>query len=99
MNPTFMKQQLQQLLDSSTNKTIALTQDVTLEYAYHEFRFYCRDCKFILSQLHLERGIWHILPVTLHDFDKLAIALVHSAIEDAFGADVQRGLELEKAIA
>jgi hypothetical protein len=82
-----MKAQLQALLKASRDRAIALNDSVTLEYAYHEVRFHALDCAFVLSHAHLERGVWEILPVNLHDFDETAIALVKDAIESTFNTD------------
>jgi hypothetical protein len=86
-----MKTQLQALLKASRDRAIALNDSVTLEYAYHEVRFHCLDCAFVLSHTHLERGVWHVLPINLHDFDETAIALVKDAIKETFQGD--RGLD------
>jgi hypothetical protein len=77
------KQQLQTLLSSIGTK-IQLSDSVTMQIVPHEVRFSCMDCAFVLSQLFLERGQWHILPVNIHDFYEPAIALVNEAIKQTF---------------
>jgi hypothetical protein len=89
------KQQLQTLL-SQLGTTIKLSDEVTMQIIPHEVRFSCMDCAFVLSQLFLERGQWHILPVNLHDFHEPAIALVNEAIKQTFLTDggIERAIAL-----
>jgi hypothetical protein len=89
------KQQLQTLL-SSIGTTIKLSDEVTMQIVPHEVRFSCMDCTFVLSQLFLERGQWHILPVNIHDFHEPAIALVNESINQTFLTEggVERAIAL-----